>query len=320
MSKLDQIHFFEQLKDSTNIILSGAGGGFDIYSGLPLYFSLKAQGKNVILANFSFTWLGDTNSEQVFPFCHLVKSSSRDLSGRNYFPEKFLCEWFLTPEENVEMYAFEQTGVNPLKDAYNYLIKQHSIDTIILVDGGTDSLMFGDEEGLGTPEEDICSMAAVYRSSIEKSFLVSIGFGIDHYHGVSHFHFLENVAHLIRNGGYLGMFPVTKEMEEGQKLISAISYANMRMRGKESIVTNSIVSAIEGHFGNHQITERTKDSELWINPLMTIYWCFTLSSVIRENKYYDRIKSTNSMSEIKGHLARFRGEMIKYREKKNIPH
>lgn len=319
MTKLNQIHFFEGLKDSSNIILAGAGGGFDIFSGLPLYFSLKEQGKNVILANFSFTWLNQTNSEQVFPFCHLVKSTSRDLSGRNYFPEKFLCEWFLTQEESIEMYAFDKTGVNPLKNAYNYIIKKHKIDTIILVDGGTDSLMFGDEEGLGTPEEDICSMSAVYRSSIKKTFLVSIGFGIDHYHGVSHYHFLENISELIRDGGYLGLFSVTKEMEEGQKLVSAIKYVNMRMKGKESIVTNSISSAIEGFYGNHQMSKRTQESELWINPLMSIYWCFTLSSIINKNKYYDRIKSTNTMSEIKGELAKFRGEMTEYREKKRIP-
>jgi hypothetical protein len=319
LTKLNQIHFFEELKDSSNIILAGAGGGFDIFSGLPLYFSLKEQGKNVILANFSFTWLNETNSEQVFPFCYLVKSTDRDFSGRNYFPEKFLCEWFLTQEENIEIYAFDKTGVNPLKKAYNYIIKKHNIDTIILVDGGTDSLMFGDEEGLGTPEEDICSMAAVYRSSIKKTFLVSIGFGIDHYHGVSHYHFLENISELIRDGGYLGLFSVTKEMEEGQKLVSAIKYVNMRMKGKESIVTNSISSAIEGYYGNHQMTKRTQESELWINPLMSIYWCFTLSSIINKNKYYDRIKSTNSMSEIKGELAKFRGEMTEYREKKRIP-
>lgn len=32
---------FDSLKDAQSILLAGAGGGFDIYSGLPLYFALR---------------------------------------------------------------------------------------------------------------------------------------------------------------------------------------------------------------------------------------------------------------------------------------
>ena len=35
------------------------------------------------------------------------------------------------------------------------LVDELGIDTIILADGGTDSLMCGDEEELGTPTEDM---------------------------------------------------------------------------------------------------------------------------------------------------------------------
>jgi len=166
---INQIPIFEELKESKSILLAGAGGGFDIFSGIPLYFNLKQQGKNVVLANFSFSWLSQTTSEKVFPNCYKIKSRDKDLSGRNYFPEKYLKLWLELQGEDVEIYGFEKTGVNPLKNAYKYLIKEHQIDTILLVDGGTDSLMFGDEEGLGTPQEDICSMAAVYRSGIKKN-------------------------------------------------------------------------------------------------------------------------------------------------------
>ena len=41
-------------EDSENILIAGAGGGFDIYSGLPLYFHFHNQGKKVHLANYSF--------------------------------------------------------------------------------------------------------------------------------------------------------------------------------------------------------------------------------------------------------------------------
>ncbi|MDQ7037290.1 MAG: hypothetical protein Q9P01_21345 [Anaerolineae bacterium] len=42
------------IDDSQNILIAGAGGGFDIYSGLPLYFHFRNLGKAVHLANYSF--------------------------------------------------------------------------------------------------------------------------------------------------------------------------------------------------------------------------------------------------------------------------
>lgn len=61
------------------------------------------------------------------------------------------------------------------------------LDTIILCDGGTDSLMFGDEVELGTPFEDSMNMAAVSLcSSVAHKYLLCVGMGIDTFHGVCH--------------------------------------------------------------------------------------------------------------------------------------
>lgn len=38
--------------------------------------------------------------------------------------------------------------------AYEALARELAIDTLVLVDGGTDSLLDGTESGLGTPSED----------------------------------------------------------------------------------------------------------------------------------------------------------------------
>lgn len=316
---LNQIPFFEELKDSQNILLAGAGGGFDIFNGIPLYYSLKNQGKNVVLANFAFTWLDSTTSKSIFPFCYKIEARDMDLSGRNYFPEKYLKLWLNLQGETTSVYAFEKTGVNLLHKAYNFLIREHHIDTIILIDGGTDSLMFGDEEKLGTPAEDISSMAAVYRTGIKKQYLVSVGFGIDHFHGVSHFRFLENLTTIANDGGYLGMFQMLRDMPESQKFIDAVNFVNIQMQGKESIVANSIKSALENNYGNVHFSSRTQGSELWISPLMTIHWCFDLKKVIKRIKYYDLIKNVNSMGELNNILSRYRGELKEYRENKSIP-
>lgn len=47
--------FFTELDHARIILLAGAGGGFDIFSGLPLYFGLRDAGKQVHLANLSFS-------------------------------------------------------------------------------------------------------------------------------------------------------------------------------------------------------------------------------------------------------------------------
>lgn len=41
----------------TNILLAGAGGGFDFLCALPLALKLMDEGHNVFIANYSFTFL-----------------------------------------------------------------------------------------------------------------------------------------------------------------------------------------------------------------------------------------------------------------------
>ena len=239
--QLNQLPLFQKLETAQNILIAGAGGGFDIYSGLPLYWHLKAQG--VHLANLSFVWLEDTTAFALHPHCYLITSNSINPIRAHYFPEKYLCQ-FLSKQKGIDekIYGFDRVGAKPLREAYNYLVDKLNIDTIILVDGGTDSLMFGNEEGLGTPVEDIASMKAAFESTAAQKFLVCLGFGVDHYHNVSHYRFLENVAALSKIGGYLGSLQLLKEMEAVQYFSGAVEYANKEMGIYSSIVANSVVS------------------------------------------------------------------------------
>lgn len=97
------------------------------------------------------------------------------------------------------------------------------------------------------------------------------------FHSVSHYLYLENVADLIKKDGFLGTIHLLKEMEEGKNFGELCEYAFKKM--EISIVNGSIKSAMEGEFGNFQFTQRTKNSKLFINPLMTLYWCFNLKSI-----------------------------------------
>ena len=46
------------LESAERILVAGAGGGFDVYAGLPIYERLRRLGKQVWLANLSFTAVG----------------------------------------------------------------------------------------------------------------------------------------------------------------------------------------------------------------------------------------------------------------------
>jgi len=74
-----QLPFFDNLRDARNILISGCGGGFDIYSGLPLYEHLTAAGKTVHLANLSFSRLADSGCRTIEDKAWIVDASAREL-------------------------------------------------------------------------------------------------------------------------------------------------------------------------------------------------------------------------------------------------
>ena len=49
--------FWSRIKDSKRILLSGCGGGFDVYQSLPLFFTLRQMGYEVFLANYTYVLL-----------------------------------------------------------------------------------------------------------------------------------------------------------------------------------------------------------------------------------------------------------------------
>jgi hypothetical protein len=305
-----------RLRRHDRILIAGAGGGFDVYAGLPLAEALRSAGKQVFFA-LTFTYLGETDVQYLAP--HVAAVTPATTGAHRYFPERRLAEWFDQHEQPSTVYAFEKVGVDPLRAAYTRLIDELGIQAVVLVDGGTDILMRGDEEGLGTPEEDMASLAAVSKLDNVESFVASIGFGIDAFHGVCHAHVLENIAAIERDGGYLGAFAVTAAMPEGRAYLSAVSHAQGQTPGRSSIVNGSIAAAIEGKFGNVHFTERTAESELFINPLMAIYFTFDLASLARRSLYLHLLEGTESIFDVGARIRAFRNT-IEPRRRVAIPH
>lgn len=299
-----KLPFFDEIAPARRVLIAGMGGGFDVFCGLPLYFGLKAAGKEVFLANLSFSALDARAGRRLTrACCEVTAESSGDSS---YFPELHLARWFKYQRgEDVSIYAFEMTGVIPLTEAYQTLADELEIDAIILVDGGTDSLMRGDEPGLGTPGEDVASLAAAYGVDVPIRMVVSLGFGIDHFHGVCHTYFLEAVADLTKSGNFLGAWSLTAEMPEVQRYAEAALYTFRMMPSHPSIVSSSILSAVAGQFDDYHVTERTRDSTLFINPLMTLYWAFRLEAVAKRLHYPDELYLTQTIWEVGVLIRRF---------------
>lgn len=310
--------FFQALDKAQNILLAGAGGGFDIFCGLPLYFSLKRAGKTVHLANLSFTQLDYCDGEQ--PIESLIRVLPNTGGSQNYFPEVHLASWLSQRFGETPVYAIKRTGVKPVTEAYRWFAKNLHIDTVILVDGGTDILMRGDEAGLGTPQEDMASLAAAHSlTEVQRKFIVCLGFGIDTFHGVCHAHFLENVAALTGNGGYLGAWSLLPDSEEFQLYREAMEFVTARTPDRASIVNTSIIAAVMGRFGDFHSTKRTQESELFINPLMGLYWAFHLEHVARQNLYLDQIRDTNTYPELSMNIEKFRASLPQTRPWKDLP-
>lgn len=83
-----KIPFFNELDKAQNILIAGAGGGYDVFCGLPLYFWLKMAGKTVHLANLSSGALGFCDAENPVPALWRI---TRRTAATNYFPEMHLA-------------------------------------------------------------------------------------------------------------------------------------------------------------------------------------------------------------------------------------
>ena len=202
-----QIPFFRQIQNSWRILIAG---GYDLASGIPLHLYLQSLGKYTVLANLSFSQLAESGCEAVFPNCYLIDENAANLP---YFPEKHIAEWLAGSGCRAPVYAFAKTGVRPLRDAYRHLREKHRLDTVILADGGTDSLMFGDEWATGTIVEDSLSVIAANAAGFEHRYLAAVGFGVEH--DLDHYTLLQNMAELTRAQAFLGAQSITAQMPRG---------------------------------------------------------------------------------------------------------
>src|SRR4051812_3996197 len=147
-----------KLGSPRRILLAGCGGGYDVLGAVPLRDALVATGHEVHLASLSFSYLNGLDAAQDAEHPNLYAVTAAARSASKYCPEAWLAHWL---GGDAIVWSFDKTGVRPLAAAYRALVERLAIDAIVLVDGGIDAVLRGDETSLGTPSEDLASLAAV---------------------------------------------------------------------------------------------------------------------------------------------------------------
>jgi hypothetical protein len=114
---------FAALAPARSILIAGAGGGFDVYAGLPLALALWHTGVQVHLANLSFSQLELVDTD-TWATENVAAVTPQTASPDWYFPERTLARWLAAHDLPPTVYAFPPLGVQPLRAAYRYLIQR----------------------------------------------------------------------------------------------------------------------------------------------------------------------------------------------------
>ncbi|MBC7807787.1 MAG: DUF1152 domain-containing protein, partial [Akkermansiaceae bacterium] len=200
------------LMNARTVLIVGMGGGFDIFCGLPIRHALRETGKTVHLANLSFTDLKFIK-EAVTLAPGVVGVHADCRSVLQYVPELHLARYLRDSENDAApIWCFggdSELAARPLLRAYEAVIDHLKPDVLLLIDGGVDSLMRGDEAELGTIFEDAVSLAAVSQlpAAIPR-YLACLGMGAEN--DITYAHVLENIAALAGSGGFLGTCSLTR--------------------------------------------------------------------------------------------------------------
>src|SRR5262249_59526239 len=95
MGRMLTTPFLQELEPAQNVLVAGIGGGFDVFSGLPLYFGLRQAGERAHLANLSFSSLPPEPAARLAPA--LLRGSAATPPVGRHFPERFPAEWVRHP-------------------------------------------------------------------------------------------------------------------------------------------------------------------------------------------------------------------------------
>jgi hypothetical protein len=101
--------------------------------------------------------------------------------------------------------------------------------------------------------------------------------------------------------------------------LDAVAHAQASTPLRPSIVNGQIAAALRGEFGDAAFTSRTAGSELFVNPLMAMYFAVDLLGLARSVGYLERLENTNHLREVSLVIENYREE-VERKPRRSIPH
>ncbi len=298
------------------VLLAGCGGGYDILGAVPLYHQLRARGVEIHLASLSFTYLnGLDGAVQDGEHPNLYAVGAASATALKYCPEAWLAA-FLDARfgGGHVVHCFDKTGVRPLRDAYAALVARLGIDAIVLVDGGIDAVLRGDERSIGTPSEDLASLAAVHALDTPglTKILACVGMGSELRDGICHADALERIAVLTRRGAFLGAAAMVPGTAGGDLYLDAVAHVFAGQADlKRSHVHACVARACRGDFGDH-------GPHVWLSPLLTLFWFFDATAVAADHAFLPALAETESIWDVSARVEAAR-KGLPIRDRTTIP-
>ena len=294
------------LDQSQNILLASVGGGFDVFNSMAMTHTLSCLNKNWHISSYSVD-----STFRAGEFVPITEFGPND----TYNPEGILANWInkrpgyglyghgygsegKLPERPI--WKIGKVGPRPLAEAYKKLISKLNIDTIIMMDGGVDSLMIGNETRKGTVTEEYINFAALADNPIKKH-LMSFGFGCEVEEEISHYRVLENMASLLANNKFEGTCALNRDLADFANYNCAYQHVVERYPNhKKSHIHPRIIRAIQGEFGYKNIEGETimkSNKPVFISPLMAVMWWFNGDAVIAQNQLVPMLKNYTTFYE-----------------------
>ncbi|KAL6046734.1 hypothetical protein QOT17_022060 [Balamuthia mandrillaris] len=319
-------------------MLCGCGGGFDFVHSMILYPELKRLGKKVVIASYSFGDTGEIKGEAPVVFeeqlpdepkrtVQVKRVTAESVPNKHYAPEIHMCSFLdqkYPQDAPHSIYAFyARFFTEPLlRKFYGQLVNDHQVDAILMMDGGSDSLVASDEDGLGDPIEDCVSITAVAtlddpRLHQNNKMLLVVGLGADRFNGVSDGSTLRAVAELTQG------LSVEATSEGFQCYKDCVQHIYSRQSFR-SVLTGCILAAAKGQYGHKVVPEglegRVRAGEAFVWPLMAMLWAFDVNKVARRSMLSNWIEKCATVGECYAALGAERAKLEKEGRLRDVEH
>lgn len=246
-----------RLAPCSRVLLVGTGGRSDMLAALPLYDCLRAEGKEVFLAGLISGRKTSANKR----FVEVAPSTRK---GARF-------EQLLAGHLEAPVYCFPGGGTLNRVETLRDLLRHTGAEALVLVEAGVETLLRGDEPGLGTAAEDLVSLTAAHQLEVPVKMLVTLGMGVDRPKGVSLAYTLKAIAELTASGGFWGSLTLLPNMPEFQSLARAVATLGT------ATWSEAMLAAANGTCGG----------EPYVSPLLSLLWFFDLDAVARRSLLTD---------------------------------